>query len=225
MEKCNDRCRAVSVAWNFVRLPPFLQKRILLRPVFFFRLTHFLNLLLLLSLAPLFFFAPHCLAQSAADKALEYPIKAAFLYKFCLYVDWPAAAFSNADSPIILGIAAPDVMVDELSATVRERSINNRKLEVHRIDQTSNLSGVHLLFVARSETSLLHEVAIKAQNAPLLLVTEENDGLDAGAGINFILKDNKIRFDVALDTTNRQGLHLSAQLLKVAHDVRGEHSR
>lgn len=164
-------------------------------------------------------------AQTAAESELGYPIKAAFLYKFCLYVEWPSDAFNDPESPITLGVAGPDVVFEELSAAVKDRMISNRRLEVHRINQSSDVANMHLLFVARSEVPLLRNVVTKLKNAPLLLVTEVDDGLDEGAGINFIVKDNKVRFDVALDTTTRQGLHLSAQLLKVARNVRGEHSR
>lgn len=152
------------------------------------------------------------------NSELEYPIKAAFLYKFCLYVDWPANAFSSATSPIVLGVAGPDVVVDELNAAIKDRTVNARRLEVRRIDRHSDPAGIHLLFVARSEADALRAFASKLHNT--LLVTEVSDGLDEGAGINFLVKDNKVRFDIALDTTHRQGLQLSAQLLKVAHDVR-----
>jgi hypothetical protein len=219
VNKHNDSRRALSAMRHIVCLLPFFRKRRLVRAAFCNERINLPIACFLLGMALV------CSAQTPAyDSAPEYPIKVAFLYKFCLYVEWPKTAFDNTESPIILGVAGPDTVADELSAAVKEHTINNRRLEVHRIGKNSDLTDIHLLFVARSEASMLHDFAAKSQNIPLLLVSEVNDGLDEGAGINFIVRDNKVRFDVALDTTNKQGLHLSAQLLKVARNVRGENS-
>jgi hypothetical protein len=161
-------------------------------------------------------------AQGQPANVMEYQIKAAFLYKFCLYVEWPPTAFSAADSPLVFGIAAPDDFIAELNTVLKNHTINDHPLQVRRIDGGSDVSGVQLLFVARSQQALLPQLRAQAQGLPLLLITESERGLNDGGVINFALQDNRVRFEVALDTANRQGLHLSAQLLKVARNVRGE---
>lgn len=164
-------------------------------------------------------------ALSVADdpgNIAEYQVKAAFLYKFCLYVEWPPSAFASADSPIVLGVVGPDSLVAELDNITRGHVINGRPLQVRRVDANASLAGVHMLFVARSGQSRLSQFVAQAQQFPSLLVTESPGGLDDGGGINFAIQDNRVRFDVGLDSVNRQGLRLSAQLLKVARAVRGE---
>lgn len=161
-------------------------------------------------------------AQDASDNIAEYQVKAAFLYKFCLYVEWPPSAFANADSPIVLGVAGPENLVAELENITRGRALNGRSLQVRRIDNNTGLAGLHMLFVTRSEQVRLPQFVAQVQKLPLLLVTESPSGLDDGGGINFAVQDNRVRFDVGLDSINRQGLRLSAQLLKVARTVRGE---
>jgi YfiR/HmsC-like len=156
------------------------------------------------------------------NNGAEYQIKAAFLYKFCLYVEWPATAFAAADSPIVLGLAAPDDMIGAVENAIRGRVINGRQLQLRRIDTASDLAGLHLLFIARPEPAYLTQWEARAQGLPLLLVTESAAGLDGGIGINFAVQDNRVRFDVGLDAASRNGLRLSAQLLKVARTVRGE---
>lgn len=178
--------------------------------------------LLLALILPLLLIAP---AQGFAEEPgniAEYQVKAAFLYKFCFYVEWPPSAFAGSDSPIVLGVAGPESLTGELENITRGHVINGRALLVRRVDANSNLAGVHVLFVARSEQSRLSQFVAQAQKVPLLLVTESPSGLDDGGGINFAVQDNRVRFDVGLDSTNRQGLRLSAQLLKVARAVRGE---
>ncbi len=161
-------------------------------------------------------------AQEPFGNVAEYQVKAAFLYKFCLYIEWPRSAFASADSPIVIGIAGPDDLVAELESITRDHTINGRSLQVRRIDNDADLKGLHLLFVAHTEQARLPQLVAQAQTLPLLLVTESPAGLDDGGGINFTLQDNRVRFDVDLDFTNRQDLRLSAQLLKVARTVRGE---
>lgn len=161
------------------------------------------------------------LAQDMPVSAMEYPVKAAFLYKFCLYIQWPPAAFASADSPFIFGIAAPDEFIAELNAVVADRTINGRRIQIRRIDN-DDASGVHLLFVAHSNRFDLPKLIAQTRGQPVIIVTESERGLDDGGTINFALKNNRVSFEVALDAANRQGLHLSAQLLKVASSVRGE---
>lgn len=160
-------------------------------------------------------------AEEASSSELEYQIKAAFLYKFCLYIEWPPAAFASADSPFVFGIAAPDSFIAELNAIVRDHTINNRPVQIRRIDN-SDVSGVNLLFVAHAKQALLPQLRAQTRGLPLLFVTESERGLDDGGTINFALKNNRVSFEVALDTANRQGFHMSAQLLKVASNVRSE---
>ena len=159
---------------------------------------------------------------SALDDAAEYQVKAAFLYKFCLYVEWPPSAFAGADSPTVLGIAGPESLVAELENITRGRALNGRSLRIKRIDSNASLAGLHMLFVARSEQARLPQFVAQAQKLPLLLVTESPNGVDDGGGINFTVQDDRVRFDISLDSINRQGLHVSAQLLKVARTVHGE---
>lgn len=161
-------------------------------------------------------------AQEPYGAAAEYQVKAAFLYKFCFYIEWPPTAFVSATSPIMIGIAGPDTFIAELENITRGQMINGRALQVRRIDGSKALADVHLLFVTSAQQSLLPQFVAQVQKTPPLIVTESPQSLEDGGGINFVIQGNRIRFDVDLDATNRQGLRLSAQLLKVARTVRGE---
>jgi hypothetical protein len=150
----------------------------------------------------------------------EYQIKAAFLYKFCFYVDWPAAAFADATSPLVLGVAGADALVQELREVVDTHTINGRPINVRHITADSDLNGLHLLFIARSEQSREPQLLAQVQGRPVLVVTETPAELGSGSSINFAVENNRIRFDVDLTTTERRDLRLSAQLLKVARAIR-----
>lgn len=163
-------------------------------------------------------------AASAIDTATnitEYQIKAAFIYKFCLYIEWPENAFPASGSPIVIGIAGPENFISLLENIVKDRTVNDRPLLIRHIDSTTAIEGVHLLFVTRSEQAYLPQLAARTQNLPVLLVTESDDSLDQGSSVNFVVEDNRVRFDVGLGNAEQKGLRLSAQLLKVARNVRG----
>ena len=162
------------------------------------------------------------IADESFGNVAEYQVKAAFLYKFCQYVEWPQNAFASGDSPIVLGVAGPDSLLAELGNVVRNHTVNGRPVQVRKVDGNASPTGLHVLFIARSEQSNQPKLISQSQKLPLLLVTESPADLDDGGGINFEVQDNRVRFDVGLASVNRQGLRLSAQLLKVARNVRGE---
>jgi hypothetical protein len=150
----------------------------------------------------------------------EHQIKAVFIYKFCLYVEWPPGTFSDSHSPVTIGVIDADDIAAELELKSKDRTIDGRPLAVRRLDSTSNLDNLQLLFISQTQQNKLTQWITLAQRYPLLVVTEIPSGLDAGSSINFALQDNRVRFDVGLAATQRRGLKLSAQLLQVARTVR-----
>lgn len=157
-------------------------------------------------------------ALADPDPSLEYPVKAAFLYKFALYVEWPASAFESEDSPVAVGVLGSPGMVEQVEAAVRDRLLAGRPVTVSRAaDQ--DLFRFHMLFVARSEQSRLARRSVPDE-LPVLVVTESPDWPGFGV-INFVVADDRIRFDVDLESAGKRGLSLSAQLLNVARNIRG----
>ncbi len=83
--------------------------------------------------------------------ATERGVKAAFLYKFVAYVDWPATAFSQADAPIVIGVVGADDIAAELQQSTTSRTVNNRPIVVRRMRDGDSLAGLHMLFIGRGE--------------------------------------------------------------------------
>jgi hypothetical protein len=169
----------------------------------------------------LFCFFP-AFASAQTQPLSEYQVKAVFIYKFCLYVEWPPGTFEDASSPVTIGVVDADEVAAELEAKSKNRTIDGRPLAVRRLNEPSSLDKLQLLFIAHAQENTLAHWMELAQKYPVLVITETPTGLDAGSSINFALQDNKVRFDVELAAAQRQGLKLSAQLLKVARTVRGE---
>ena len=165
--------------------------------------------------------AAKCNAQSAAE-ALEYRIKAAFVCKFASYVEWPPQAFARPDSPIVIGVVASDAIVDELARTAAGVSVDGRSLSVRRLQRGEALASSHVVYIASSEESRLHETLAALKGRPVLVVTESSRALSAGSMINFVIVDDKVRFDIAPQAAEASGLRISARLLGVARTLIGK---
>lgn len=152
---------------------------------------------------------------------LERNIKAAFLYKFLGYVEWPPASFSQPDSPFVIGVVGADDVADELSRITVGRNVNRRGVKLRRLKSGDPLTGIHLLFIGQSESSQEALLLKSTQKQPILTVTESEDALAYGSMINFRLVGGRVRFDVSLAAVEKSDLKLSSRLLSVAASVQG----
>lgn len=160
-------------------------------------------------------------AARAAEPATaaEDQIKAAFLYKFAGYVDWPPESFEPADGRFTIAVVGADRLVRELRQTVEERTVHERPVEVRRLRADEPLAGVHMLFVGADEHERLEELVRESQREAILVVTESAGSLEAGSVINFVVADQRVRFEISIESAEKSRLKLSSRLLAVARRV------
>jgi len=165
--------------------------------------------------------APAGHARAAEDaSALEQQVKAAFLYKFAGYVDWPSAAFARPDTPLTIAVAGADALAAELVQATSGRTVEGRSVVVKRVKPGDSLAGVHILFVGKGENDRLQQWVHAAQPQSVLTVSESDGALAKGSVINFVISERRVRFEVALDSAEKSRLKLSSRLLAVAQQVR-----
>lgn len=161
----------------------------------------------------------HASMPVAADVAAEArQVKAAYLYKFASYVDWPAGVFARRDSPVVIGVAGDESLRAVLAQMVRDQTVHGRRLEVRRVEAGDTLAGLHVLFVGSAgsdETGIMRA----AQGQPILLVSDSTRVRKLGSMIDLVKVDDRLRFDVALGQATRSGLQLSALMLSAARRV------
>lgn len=163
---------------------------------------------------------PPAVAQSTGAP-LERAVKAAFVYKFLAYVEWPAQSFESADTPLVIGVHGADDIAAELTTIVADRAVGERPVQVKRLQSGDPLAGLHVLFVGRTDAARLAALARALQARPTLVVTEAAGALNAGSMINLVVApDGRVRFEIALDAVERAGLKLSSRLLALAQSVR-----
>jgi hypothetical protein len=169
-----------------------------------------------LVLAALLLGAIPALAQQQASEAA---VKAALLYKFASYVEWPAEALGAPGAPFVIAVSGSDEVAAELEQLVRGRPINSRPVSVRRIKEGEAISGMHMLFVAGREPARVRAAARAARPLSALLVSEAAGGLEAGSVINFIPTDDRVGFEVSIEAAERSGLKVSSRMLGVARRV------
>jgi hypothetical protein len=155
----------------------------------------------------------------AESRGAEVQIKAAFLYKFGDFVQWPPAAFSRPDAAFTIGVLGANDVAAALEHLVAERKVQGRPVSVRRLRRGESLGGVHILFVGQAESARLGEVLAAAKEQAVLTVTESEDAIPSGSMINFVAVDDKVRFDVSLPSAERGQLKISSRLLSVARKV------
>jgi hypothetical protein len=157
----------------------------------------------------------------AAQEATEQQVKAAFLYRFAGYVEWPDASFAQADSPLVIGVLGDEPLAAAVEQAVGGRSVNGRRVTARRVRPGESIAGVHILFVGRAERGRLPQIAQGASAQAVLVVTETEGALAQGSVINFLVADRRVRFEISLPSAERSGLKLSSRLLAVAAQVHG----
>jgi hypothetical protein len=151
-------------------------------------------------------------AQPRAYSADE--VKAAFLYRFGTYVEWPSAG-PPSDPITIAVLGAPSVAM-QLATYLPGRSIQGRPVAVRQISKIEDVGDSELVFIGNDRSSMLDELIMAIGKRPTLVVTDASDGLAHGAMVNFQLVDQRVRFEISLRKAQDAGLVLSSRLLSAA---------
>lgn len=156
-----------------------------------------------------------------ADTAVaEYQLKAAYLFNFAKFTEWPAAALP-AGAPVTVCVAGRDPFGEALTG-IETKTIQNHPVRVRRSVRIDDLRGCHLVFVGEGEERRLPELFRNAELASALTLGDSEDFVEHGGTIGLVTRDNRILFDVNMDSARRAGLRLSSQMLKLARTVKGK---
>jgi hypothetical protein len=156
-------------------------------------------------------------AQTLPSK--EYQVKAVFLFNFAQFVEWPTNAFSDAHSPLVIGVLGDDPFGNFLDETVRGETVDNHPLVVRRYRHVDEINECHILFVSQSESKQLKEIFSKLNGRAILTVGDFEDFAKDGGIIRFLNENNKIRFRINLDSAKAANLTISSKLLRLAEII------
>ena len=152
-------------------------------------------------------------AEATGKIVREYDLKAAFLFNFTHFVDWPSEAFADDNAPIVIGILGDDPFGPVLDRIIEGETIKNRKLVVKRSRRIQDLRTCHVLFISKSEKGRIGQILTTLDGASVFTVGEVEGFARRGGITNLFLQGNKVRFEINIEVAKRKGLKISAQLL------------
>ncbi|HEU5452384.1 MAG TPA: YfiR family protein [Terriglobales bacterium] len=154
---------------------------------------------------------------SPAQSVTASEVKAAFVYNFAKFVDWPPA--SQPSDAITFCLMGQSETTEVLQRTLPGKTVNARRVALKRIHRTPELSLCQILFLADDAGRDAETYLAESRTLPILSVTEISGMADRGVMIEFVLEENKVRFEINLDSANRAGLKISSKLLSLARVV------
>jgi hypothetical protein len=160
-------------------------------------------------------------ARAQSGETIEDEVKAAFLYNFTKYVDWPAAAFQDASDPLRMFVVARPKFVRAVENLISGETSRGRPIQLVTPELT-NLNRCHVLFTGASEASRFDAALPALSGRPILTVAESKTLFDQGGAILLVVDNSRVRFDVNVRAIEKAGLTVSSKLLRVARNVHGE---
>jgi hypothetical protein len=153
-----------------------------------------------------------------AQVATTEEVKAAFLFNFAKFVEWPPEAWADG-APLAIGVLGGDGIADVLRDMVRGKSIGTHSITVKRINGSEDLATFHLVFIGQNEKSRLPDILRRVERANVLTVSDVDRFCELGGIIALTLEQNHVRFEVSLEAAERAHLKVSSKLLSLARVV------
>jgi len=151
----------------------------------------------------------------------EYRLKAAFLYSFAKFVDWPEGSLGEPGDPITIGIYDP-VPFKGFIKDLQDSKAKQRPVIVRYGRKAADFEGCHIVFLNAPDDLLIKALLRHFRNRPVLTVGERSGFARWGGVVNFRLREDRLRLEINRTAAERAGLRLSAQLLEVSDLVDGE---
>lgn len=155
-------------------------------------------------------------AQAQETAPTEYQIKAACLYNFIKFVEWPTQAYAGATSPTVIGVLGENVFGDDLEKAIHDKVVNHHPLQFKHFDSVKEVTNCQVLFISASEKKRFPEILEALRGKSILTVSESDHFLRDGGMINFVIVDLKVRFQINNEPARKAGLIISSDLLNLA---------
>ena len=146
-------------------------------------------------------------------EAEEYNLKAAFIYNFTNFIDWGIEA---SDESFVIGIIGPSLIKEALNEIAKTKTVNNRKIVIREFENPDQITFCNILFISQKSVFPLNTILNKLVSKKTLIISERAGYAVQGSCINFVLINDKLKFETNLNAINSAGFKVSSQLLKLA---------
>jgi hypothetical protein len=143
-------------------------------------------------------------------KAQEEKFKAIFIYNFTKYVSWPAKSGN-----FVISVLGSNDIIFEIESIAAKRLVGNSKIEVNQVSSPADINNCNIIFISQDKSDMLQQVAQKARDQNILVITEKRNACSLGANINFVINNGKISFEISKSNIEKNGLKVSGDLLQL----------
>jgi hypothetical protein len=151
-----------------------------------------------------------------AQPSQEYKVKAAFIYNFARFIEWPPSVFPSADAPFVIAVLGIDPFNGALEQAVNGKAVGTRRVEIRHFESVDKIGDCQILFVPVTDDASEANAIGKVKNNHVLTIGE-SDSFDVNGGcLQFFEQDNKVRFEISTDATDQSQVRISSKLLKLA---------
>lgn len=157
-----------------------------------------------------------CFASAQTSVAIEYQVKAVFIFNFTQFVEWPATSFSTENSPLVIGVLGENTFDSYLEETVKGESVNGHPLVVQYYKNITDIKTCHVLFINPSETNVIDTILSSLKGSNVLTITNNYDKSKQEEVIRFFIRNHKTGFQINPDAAKKANLNMSSKLLNVA---------
>jgi hypothetical protein len=158
-------------------------------------------------------------AVAPAGAPTEHQVKAAFLYNFANFVEWPPAALGAPGTPLRVCVVGADPFGRALDDAFRDQLVQGRRVEVVRGPTLGALGRCHILFLPQAEQRRWVELVKELRHAPTLTVADGPPLVQQGGMVNFVIDDKRVRFEINRNAAEQAGLRISSKLLSLARTL------
>lgn len=149
---------------------------------------------------------------SLSVNAQNEKFKALFLYNFIKNVEWPSA-YTQGD--LIIGVLGNNAITKELETVASSQKAGNQSMKVKTFASVEEIKNCHVIYVCPNKSNQISQLTAKLSGAKTLIVTDSREGIQQGAGINFITDGDKLKFEISKQHIEQRGLKVSASLLNL----------
>jgi len=160
-------------------------------------------------------------AQDPSRGAVEYQIKATFLYSLAKFVDWPPEKLEE-NSPILVGIYGKDPFGATIDQALQDKTVNGRTLVIRRLTGLEQVRQYHILFISSAEKKQLAQILSAVGDGGVMTVGEVASFAEQGGMVNFVLRENSVGLEINVGAAERARIKFSSKLLRLARVVEGK---
>lgn len=169
----------------------------------------------------LFVFTAGWFSSATALESDEYSVKAAFIYNFAKFVEWPNGSFEDTTTPFDLCIVGASNVADKLN-TISDKKAQGRPFHVHSLNNPVEATFCHIVYYAGDQYVAAGEKAKRLNTQGLLTIGDSAQFVEGGGIIAFTVQNNKVQFRINIDAAHRAHLRISSKLLQLAEIYREE---